>query len=227
MRFLAIICGCLLLANLAVFLWPQASINAKAYSERKEINAHLIRLNQEIEQQAKQTLTDSTSQLAQASEEQVCYRIGPFMQQANYELAQAVLFNVNVDFQTNQRASDQADVYRVYMGNFANKEQLRAARQHLSDNEVLDHFTRKLESGEYMVSLGIYTTKQTANSAFSQMKSKLSGVKMQQETLVLPDSYWLHFSLKNNDAILEQLRLLDWGEKSAKLGEFACQSSEA
>lgn len=226
MRLLAIICGVLLLANLAVFLWPQASINAKAYSERKEINAHLIRLNQEIEQQNTQKPTENR-RLTQSGDELVCYRIGPFMQQTNYELAQAVLFNVNVDFQTNQRASDQADVYRVYLGNFADKENLRAARQSLRDNEVLDHFTRKLPNGEFMISLGIYTTEQTANAAFSEMKSKLNGVKLQQETLVLPDSYWLHFSLNNNNPTLEQLRLLDWGEKSAKLGEFACQTNQA
>ncbi len=151
-----------------------------------------------------------------------CYRLGPFMHQASYELAQAVLFNANVDFQTSVRSSQESKVFRLFLGPFADAKEVAAARLELKQKRVLDHFSRKLDDGKYMISLGIYSTQKSANSAFRLFADKVADVKVQNEMVVLPDNYWLHFKLLRASSKFAQLSNIDWGETSVKLGPHSC-----
>jgi hypothetical protein len=229
MRFLISLCALLLIANLAVLLWPDQSRGAAhIYSEKSEVNAHFVRLNKEIEEEyldAKaQNLTVSDIEFAAADSNSAngCYRLGPFMHRSNYELAQAVLFNANVKYQKSTRSSKQSNVYRVYLGPFTTLAEANDMRVELTRKKVLDHFVRKESERTYIVSLGIYTTNEFAGNAVQLFKDKLDSVKLKQETVVLPNSFWLHFTLERADHIRGQLMQMDWGEQSAKLGKFRC-----
>lgn len=151
-----------------------------------------------------------------------CYRVGPFMHQANYELAQAVLFNADVDYKKSKRASRESDVFRIFLGPFESQVEVRAARLELTKKKVLDHFVRKRADGLLVISLGIYSTNDTANAAVRLFEEKLGEVQRREETIVLPDSYWLHFGATDDDRSLAQLSNIDWGEPSAKMGLYGC-----
>ena len=226
-RPLVIFCGVLLLANVAVFLWPTgAHTAAHVYSPRTDIKPHFIRLNKEIEDKfllaRPAQVIAADMELAEGSAEQACFRLGPFMHQANYELAQAVLFNADVKYQKSTRLSRESDVFRVYMGPYSKQAEASDIRVELTRSNVLDHFVRKEADSVFIVSLGIFTTEQSAKDAKDLFEGMLERVKMKQESIVLPDSYWLHFDLKQGKIIRQQLARMDWGEQSAKLGRYQC-----
>lgn len=234
----------LVLANITVFFWPiKANIAPHIYTEKEELNPHFVRLNKEIEErfysQAKVSdlsgaeglsalpaveLAEAVSGGSKMIGSGVCYRLGPFMHQESYELAQAVLFNAGVDYQKSARASQKSDVYRLFLGPFENSALVADARVELKRKRILDHFSRKLDDGSYIISLGIYSSKESADTALRLFSGKLTGVKVQSETVLLPNSYWLHFVLQTGSSKLEQLSDIDWGENSVKLGPYTCRT---
>jgi len=229
MRLLSYLCGVLLIANMAVLLWPQEARTAPhVYSAKEDFNPHFVRLNKEIEDKYFESksviVAEGNSQLVNLGDGD-CFRLGPFMHKANYELAQAVLFNANVEYQKTTRASKESNVYRVYLGPYASQAEASDARVELKRRKILDHFARKEGDSQYIISLGIYTTEESANNAVQLFDGKLESVRLKQELVVLPDSYWLHFDVDNNGRIKRQLERMDWGEQSARLGRFQCQET--
>jgi hypothetical protein len=240
MRYLIGLCALLVLANVSVYIWPTADQSlGDVYAAQGDINPNFIRLNKEIElaYQEKRLSKASTPALqesgsltdAQAqSSDQVdnCFRLGPFLHRENFELAKAVLFNASVDYNSSKRVSKESRVYRVYLGEFDNRESVLEAKANLKRLNVLDHFVRKLDDERYLISLGIYTTIESAQSAALILQDKLDSVKVKDEQVVLPDSFWLHFALAEDGVIFRQLSQIDWGEQSAKLGRFSCELAE-
>ncbi|MEM7361199.1 MAG: SPOR domain-containing protein [Pseudomonadota bacterium] len=232
MRFLTSFCGLLLLANVAVLFWPDDARTAPhIYVPKADLNPHFVRLNKEIEDRYYEPnpaiITTSDSEQLMAADgagEGGCFRLGPFMHKANYELAQAVLFNANISFQKSTRASKESNVFRVYLGPFESAAEATDTRVELRRKSILDHFVRKEADNQYIVSLGIYTTEETAVRAVNLFDGKLDSVQLKEELVVLPDSYWLHFDSDDGGRIRQQLARMDWGEQSARLGRYECQS---
>lgn len=154
----------------------------------------------------------------------VCYRLGPFMHSESYELAQAVLFNAGVEYQESTRQVQESDVFRLFLGPYETSAEVADARLDLKRKRILDHFSRKLDDGTYIISLGIYSSEETAQSALRLFADELADVKSQSESVVLPNSYWLHFALATDSSKLEQLSSIDWGENSVKLGPHTCRT---
>lgn len=234
----------LVLLNIVALMWPDKMASApQVYAEKEDVNPHFVRLNKEIEERFYSRSTEeiaedssgdsidrtydlgielSASELAGSSE--ACYRIGPFMHQATYELAQAVLFNAGVDYKKSKRASRASNVFRIYLGPFDTQAEASDARVDLKRRKVLDHFVRKQNDGSLIISLGIYSTPESAAMALSLFQDKLGAVKQRSENVVLPDSYWLHFEVGGDQRMINQLVVMDWGEPSAKMGLFGCRS---
>jgi len=232
MKSLMVICGVLLIINVAISLWPHQSRTApQIHAPKQDINPHFIRLNKEIEERFLDSkpdqIIDGQLDSLVANEQGGCYRLGPFMHSANYELAQAVLFNANVDYQKSTRTATESSMYRVYLGPYSTLAEATDAKAELKRSNVLDHFVRKEDEGVYMISLGIYTTEKSALGAINLFENQLDSVKMKQELVVLPDSYWLHFAIDDQNELKLQLARMDWGELSAKLGRYPCQASES
>lgn len=234
-RSLCMLCGLLMVANMAAYYWPdKANYAPHIYTAQIDVNPHFVRLNKEIEDKfysqpaTSVEVVDDGILFAEGAElpaDANCYRVGPFLHQANYELAQAVLFNAALEFKKSKRASKESNVFRVYLGPYINQAEVADARVELKRSKVLDHFVRKEGEGDYMISLGIYTTKGSADDAVALFDGTLDKVKLKSEVVILPDSYWLHFSVDDDDRVRQQLSRIDWGEQSAKMGKFQCQSA--
>ena len=153
-----------------------------------------------------------------------CYQLGPFAYQESYELAQAVLFNADVQFTKRSRVSKESDVFRLYLGPFSSSAQVAESRLELKQKKILDHFSRKLDDGQYIISLGIYSSQESADSAVRLFSNKLQDVKVMGERVVLPDSYWLQFELLESSNKVAQLRGINWGENSVKMSSDKCLS---
>ena len=229
MKFWWYFCGLLIIANTALMFWPtSASRAAHIHGQRSEVNPHFIRLNKEIEDRFNGSEIpiggEGDLNIVEQNGAQ-CYRLGPFMHRSNYELAEAVLFNANIDYRRSKRESRRSEVYRIYLGPFPTQAEALDKRTELRSRNILDHFVRKQENGDFIVSLGIYTTQESADNAVKLFDGALETVKMSQEDLVLPDSYWLHFAIGDDDPLKQQLKLMDWGEQSAKFGNYRCQEA--
>lgn len=232
-RLFIYVCGFLVLANVVAYYWPDHSNRAlHVYSPQNDLNPHFLRLNKEIEDKfysqpaLAMSIPETSAEVdsgAIFTGDSNCYRIGPFMHLPNYELAEAVLLNANVKYEKSKRASKESNVYRVYLGPYLSASEVADVRTSLKRVNVLDHFVRKEGDAGYIISLGIYSTQESALEAVDLFDGKLDNVKLKDEIVILPDSYWLYFSVENNEEIRNQLAQMDWGEQSAKMGKHQCQ----
>ncbi len=232
-RVLSYTIALLILANFGMLLWPDKTHQAPhVHPVKEDVNPHFVRLNKEIEERFYSKPIEEVPESSLASSvdtgssagitSEGCYRVGPFMHHANYELAQAVLFNAGIDYKKSKRASKASNVYRIFLGPFEDQEQVVEARRMLRDKKVLDHFVRRQDDGSMMISLGIYSSPESADTALRLFERKLDKVSKRSENVILPDSYWLHFEATDDERLVPQLRAIDWGEPSAKMGLFTC-----
>jgi len=186
-RFLLYFAALLILLNAAILMWPdKINYAPHVYAAKDDLNPHFVRLNKEIEERfytddlGVELIVGNSSEEKGVDSEwgvQSCYRIGPFMHQANYELAQAVLFNADVDYKKSKRASKASNVFRIYLGPYQGQPDVDRMRIELRQKKILDHFVRKQDDGTLMISLGIYSTEETAGAALRLFREKLSEVR--------------------------------------------------
>ena len=233
MRLLWQIVGVLVMANLLVLWWPAQGGGAdSAYQRQQEVNPRYVRLNKEIEdrhsqQQVKaqhRQLNNTHPQQANTQASIACYRLGPFLEAENFESAQTKLLDAKVSHTKSTRQSQESNVWRVYIGPYSSFASATDARTKLRSINIADHFVRKEAEGRFVVSLGIYTSQDTANKGVALLQDKVQQVKLKQERLVLPKNYWLYFALSQNSPKLKKLNLIDWREPAAKVGLFDCQN---
>lgn len=235
MRFLTFVCFILVLLNVTAYLWPDRTNHAPhVQSEKPDVNPNYLRLNKEIEDDyyrrvdngsvAEGATAGDVFGLSEEVELSSCYRVGPFVDPESYDLAQAVLVDAQVDFEKSRRESKESNVFRVFVGPFDSQEQAVDARADLRSKEILDHFIRKNSEDQPIVSLGIYTTQEAVDDAMALFSQVLNDVRFENELVLLPESFWLHFALDDENEALQQLQLVDWGELAAKMGKFECQS---
>ena len=211
-------------------MWPdKANFAPHVHAERPDVNANYIRMNKEIEDdfyKRKKVVQNVAEQSVEGEPdvlEQSCYRVGPFVHEENFELAQAVLLNSSIEYKKARRESKESNVFRVFLGPFASQAEAVDVRIDLRRKKIADHFIRKNSDDQYVVSLGIYTTKESADDALRLFSEVLEEVQYDSETVVLPESYWLYFSLSEENKARQQLLQVDWGERAAKMGKFGCQ----
>jgi len=234
MRSLFTLLALLVLANIVVYWWPdKANYAPHVYAAKEDLNPHFVRLNKEIEEKfySQEIIIDDQENdktpaplVSNVSPSQACYRIGPFMHQENFELAQAVLFNAEIVYRKTKRASKASDVFRVFLGPYQSQAEVSDARVDLKRRKVLDHFVRKQDDDTYIISLGIYSTSDSADTAIRLFDGKLDAVQKQSELVVLPDSFWLQFVMEKESRVRQQLSVMDWGEQSAKMGLHPCDA---
>jgi len=237
MRFLGLVCLLLVLFNVTAYMWPdKANYAPHVYSEQDDLNPNYVRLNKEIEDKfySRLTVVDDEIEVEEAAVDVVsaavvplrdvnCFRVGPFLHQENYDLAQAALFNSGVAYKKAKRERQESNAYRVFLGDYQDRAAAAAVRAELKRKKILDHFVREAESGGYIVSLGIYSSEESAIKAVELFNEALSGVKYEKELVLLPESFWLYFDLAGQKNIEQQLLQLDWGESAAKMGNFECR----
>lgn len=231
MKFLTIVGLLLVLLNVTAYLWPDKSKYApNVQSEKQDLNAQYLRLNKEIEDDYYERLDNQSAELSNIEltaqrilPDSSCYRVGPFIDDVNFDQAQIVLNDARVEFDASRRESKESNVFRVYIGPYESQAEAVDARSDLRTKGILDHFIRENAEGQPIVSLGIYTTQKTLDEALVLFSGALVDVKFDEELVLLPESSWLHFSLEEQNQNREKLLQVDWGELAAKMGKFACQ----
>lgn len=231
MKFLLIVFFILVLLNVTTYLWPNKSNHAPHLQTQKtDLNANFIRLNKEIESDYYDRLNNRDhafygldASKNRVSVEQSCYRLGPFVEDDNFEQAKVLLEEDEIEFTSERRQSKESNVFRVYLGPFNSQDEAVDARNELREKEVLDHFIRENSNGEPIVSLGIYTTQETLDDALALFEGSSIDVKYDEELVLLPESTWLFFALSDENINLENMLSRDWGEPAAKMGKFTCQ----
>ena len=241
----------LVLLNVGVFLWPDSANYAPhAYNAKQQVSTHFIRFNKEIEGrfhnkiEANATVikpvpavntevlpvehvaeavlvNEVAAQLDEVVERAECYRVGPFAYLSNYELAQAVLFNMAVEFEKTRKQGIQQRVFRVYLGPYDDLSDAKSARNKLKRKKITEHFIRK-QDDQYIVSLGVYSNQVRADRAIQSFKTKLMDVKKKEELAAAPESRWLKISVAKEGRIQEQLSAINWGEESVKVVKSSC-----
>ncbi|MGH1429005.1 MAG: SPOR domain-containing protein [Arenicella sp.] len=236
MRVLILISGVFLLVNIVLYLLPTdiETSNLK-YASDPEINQEDIRFLIE-DQVAIEALniaaivegsaSDSSSAASQAiSSIPVCYRIGPFLRETRMTSAGKQLSDLKVDFSLVERQPVSVSATRVFVGSFASASEAVAARQQLSKDGINDHFHRREPDGSYIVSLGIYSKKSSAEGLQKKFRDQNIAAKMRDEETRLPKNYWLELPSSINQDDIQSLLGISWGESSVTLGKHACQTS--
>lgn len=232
--------GLLLIVNVVVFLWPTNNLEpAHVHPHKVDVNAGLLRLNKEVEASYRKErsanaqtalsaggskIPDNGEAVAQAPTVQ-CYRLGPFSLKSNFEIAQATLLNAGLEVDASTRAVSRTEVYRVYLGPFAERARAIDIRTDLNNNGVLDHFIRNEPDGSAIVSLGIYSTEAAAQGGLNQFEPQIKGAKLREEVVTLPESHWLYFAISDEAVQRQDLDLIDWGEVGAQIGPFQCRAN--
>jgi len=151
-----------------------------------------------------------------------CYRVGPFMHMARLSVAKSKLTNLDLDFDEVQRPSAAAEVFRIYLGPYADSKRAADVRRELTAKGIFDHFQRKEGDGKYVVSLGIYSRAVSAQGSLERFLEEGVDARIRPERTVLPASYWLNIVGERTSFPLESMRGIDWGEHSARFGRYSC-----
>ena len=236
MRKMMWLIGLLVVANIVIFLMPHKEQHvAHVYEEQDNLNTDLVSLLneegqpipedklQEVEDDPNQPPSAIRPKKAKSQKEAVCYRVGPFLQPTDVNLAQAMLDNVGVKYSQSKRESRRASVYRVYLGAWFDRKQLQAAKQLLLQNKVRDHFEKKQKDGSWIISLGIYLNQVSAKSEMKRFRQKGLSANIRNEQQLLPTNYWLNLDINDkNTSLIKDLSTMDWGSYTAKLVVTSC-----
>lgn len=223
--------GVLMLANAVTLFWPSAKQSAgPAYVVRQNVKSQFIRLNREIEERflpdshlAKPVATDDELLDEESVAPAVCYRLGPFLQTKNYVYAKSLLAQAQISYRESQREAIDSGAFRIYLGPFQTRAEALDSQTELREKQILDHFIQRVKgSSSYIVSLGVYSTLESANKALVLYSDRIPEIQMEQAALRLPMSYWLHVSLNEQSDQYLAITRMDWQNPSVKLGKFRC-----
>jgi len=231
MRIIFGLIGLLILGNLVAFMLPAdvEKVN-RGFSSKAELSPEKIILLQSVGDSSQSDLAESgvdqgSSSVVIVNIDGKCYRIGPFLHASRLSLAKAQLNNIDVMYTVDKRESAAAEVFRVYVGPYAESSLARASRQLLNSKDIFDHFQRKESDGSYIISLGIYSRSVSAQASKERFEEKGLNVRIRPEKTVLPDSYWLNLLAKESQSLpYDVLKKIDWGEYSAQFGSYQCPS---
>lgn len=231
MRIIFGLIGLLVLGNLIAFMLPAdvEKIN-RGFSSKAELSPEKIILLQSIggSDQSDVAGVGSDGGGSTATSFNIdgkCYRIGPFLHASRLSLAKAQLNNIDVTYTVDKRESTAAEVFRIYVGPYADSSLARASRQSLNEKDIFDHFQRKESDGTYIISLGIYSRSVSAQASKERFEGKGLNVRIRPEKTVLPDSFWLNLLVNESQALpYDVLKKIDWGEYSAQFGSYKCSS---
>ena len=230
-----------LLLNIAVYLLPTDIETSNAqFASEPEINPDEILFaadssnrNEAIDIESIPSLnvSDSSGSAKTLSGEQsddsnVCYRIGPFLRESRVEAVGTQLKELFIGYSLVEREPVTVLANRVFVGPFSDVSQAVAARRQLSNDGINDHFHRGDSGGNYIVSLGIYSKKQSAEEQLEKFREQNIAAQIREEETQLPKNYWLELSRFTPDSKIESVAGISWGESSVSLGKHPCQNSE-
>lgn len=242
MRVLILISGVFFLANIVLYLLPTdiETSNLK-YASDPEVNQSKILFLVEQKVKAEPLDIESLPDLSDSKEPDytkgyiagsatkktntsVCYRVGPFLRETRLKTAGKQLDEMFVDHSLIERQPISVSATRVYVGPFAGASEAVAARKQLTKDGINDHFHRRENDGTYVVSLGIYSKKDSAVNQREKFRARNIAAQTRDEQTRLPKNYWLELSTFTDPEKIQSLSTISWGESSVSVGRHPCQS---
>ena len=235
MRALILISGIFFLINAVMYLLPTdiETSNLK-YASDPEINQsdiRFLRKEQDALSSGKfgqlsgaQADTVGSSQSTSSDQAAACFRIGPFLRETRVKTASKHIEDLAIDYQLIVRQPNNVKASRVFVGPFEGASEAVVARKKLTDGGINDHFHRRESDESYIVSLGIYSKKESAVNQQSKFREKNIAAKVREEQTRLPKSFWIELSASTEKEKLESLSDVQWGESSVSAGMHKCKA---
>ena len=213
--------GVLLLCNVGLFLWTYGQRPDSTEFIRPPVHGETMMLLSEMAAIKSAVVTDSSD--AQPTQESLCLRIGPFFDEQLASKTGERLTTLSVPFDTRSVKERKIRAHRVYLGPFATQTEIDTQRKFLTDNGVKDHYVKRQEGEQEIISLGLFTQSNGAEAMVQELKVKDIEAQIRSEDRVLRPTFWLELrDSKANESAQSELAAQKWGDDRAKLSEFPC-----
>jgi hypothetical protein len=214
----------LVLANIALFMWPDTRPPEGAtVAIASPVNPASMRLLREpsISSEQKEPIPPARSQAVVASN---CGKIGPFVNPEQLDFAKVQLTSLSLDFSENTEPGRSADVLRLYLASADGVAGIDSLRTRLNDADITDHFRMASEEGVQMLSLGVYSEPARAELVATEYRGLGFDVRIRAETTRLPDRYWLLVGLEGKSSqLVRTLSGMIWGAPGVGFSSDPCQ----
>lgn len=207
--------GLLCLINAGLFLWATGHPTggfapASAYPV---VNAENMRL-----------LSEVRDERDAARSELRCARIGPFVDTAVAALAAQKLDSLSLQYTRRTVKARKIRAYRVFLGPFETRSALEAQRKLLEAGGVKDHYVKRDEQGAGIISLGLFSQRNGAESLAAKLRDLDIAARLRPEERTLRPSFWLEIDdPRVARDIPGALANAKWGEQGAQLRRYDCR----
>lgn len=211
----------LLLCNVGLYLWTYGQRPASTEFIRPPVNGETMMLLSEIAPVKSETPDEIAD--GQPAEQPYCLRIGPFFDIAQASESGDRLSKLSIPFEARSVKAREIRAYRVFLGPFPSTEAVQEQRAVLNENDITDHYVKKQSGEEDIISLGLFTQSDGADSLVSQLKAKDITAQIRIEDRLLNSTYWLELrDSQANRKSQSELSVIDWGDERTRVSEFPC-----
>lgn len=160
--------------------------------------------------------------LAAAKPRPRCVSIGPFTSTQTADPAAARLTGEKLSGARRSEERKSESSYWIHLAPFANRKAAEQRRKELEQLGIREVLVMQDANGKPAVSLGLFTQANNAQSRLQELAQK--GVTAQQEVRFRTESLtWFDLRLPEPaDAVLEQLRAIDWGAPGIEVRDAPC-----
>ncbi len=154
----------------------------------------------------------------------ICFHVGPFPDSALTAIAESKLNEWHLVFSRRAEEIKIVTGYQVYLPPLASKEAADRKRQELSRLGFKDHALMQDETGQDVISLGLFSVEANAQSRVHELMAK--GIEAKVHPLYQPRTvYWLDVNNPAPPEIASQMKQTDWGAKDTHAQEASCAST--
>jgi|GEM_PF-6687301 len=153
-----------------------------------------------------------------------CLRIGPFFERQERNRAQTFVASFDVPVSTQLVDGRTVRSWRAFLGPFEND----AQRDEAENRAIKAGFSKsrkgdKQKNSEKIVSLGLFSTKKSAQRVQAKTRFSTLRVQIREEMTQLPSTNWL--KVEEPGLSIHELRMIDstnWGENQVNVREIVC-----
>ncbi len=180
--------GILIALNLFVFLLANFS---------QDNNQNHKQTNQLAENVSSIKLVDSTASPLPGN----CSNVGPIEQQIVLDQFEKVLAEKSLSYRVISEAARKVAAYRVVIPIEKNTN-VSELKQRLKATGVEESFEKTLANGQSVLSLGVFTYKNTATELANNLKNTGFSATAEREFLQFPQRYWVNLNQSLEQSVL-------------------------
>jgi len=210
------IVAALALVNAGLFLWATGhrGLSGGDAAARQIINPDAMRLLSEVSPRTPAPSSDSP---------RLCFRVGPFLDRAQMERAGQNLDELQVPFHERTVPAREIRAHRVYVGPYTTPTAIAAQRKLLNASGITDHYVKRENGGQDVISLGLFSQKTGAEALLKDLQAKNIKAQIRVEDRELAPTYWIELrDSAANQRVETALRQRRWDGARAKIRQYPC-----